>query len=218
MIELPIIYEHPDFIIVDKPAGMPCQDDKSGHQSAIAALGAGYYLVHRLDRGVSGLMVAAKNREAAGMFAGMLHDRRLHKVYLAVVTGQPPETAELTNYLAKNQRINISRVVNKNAPGAKEAKLHFVRLACTESDYGHMAMLKIDLYTGRHHQIRTQLSHAGYPIWGDRKYNIMRKYWPGNIALRAAWLKFTYASEQFEFAADTIDAHPFDLFRIPGLS
>jgi len=194
-----IVFTHADFWIVDKPAGMPSQDDKSGAQSVAGILGG--HLINRLDRGVGGLMLVAKNSEAAGRLAKI----DIGKTYTAVVMGQTPEAGELEDYLVKNQRLNTTRVTDKNEPGAKLAKLIYRQLNFADG----LSLLEIELLTGRHHQIRAQLAHAGHPIWGDRKY-APRQYWAGDIALRSYKLHFEYQNTEYNFAGD-VGGYPFDL-------
>jgi len=207
-----IIHDCADFWIIDKPPGMPSQPDKTGDESVLDRLGG--YAAHRLDRGVGGLMAVAKNAQAAADLQEAL--RHGGKAYLAVCAGAASVQAELVNYLAKNQRQNISRVVAKNTPGAKHARLTYQRLAICQNNGQPLSLIRINLDTGRHHQIRAQLAHAGLPIWGDRKY-APRQYWPGNIALQSAELRFSYGGKNHHFAlnCDNIaKIHPFDLFEV----
>ena len=121
-------------------------------------------VIHRLDQPVSGVLVFAKTAFAAKELNKQITNHTMGKYYLAEVDGViPKETDTLTDYLLKDAKTNTSRVVPKGTPGAKEATLHY-----RKKDNTH---LEIELVTGRHHQIRVQLSHAGMPIAGDGKYN-----------------------------------------------
>lgn len=147
----------------------------SGNRRHSQAIGKEPYLalIHRLDQPVEGLLVFAKTPAAAKNLNQQLTTSGFGKYYRAVVHGTPAETeADLKDYLIKDNRANISRVCSKETPGAKVARLHYkvTRTEQTASDET-LSHLIIHLDTGRHHQIRVQMSHAGCPLVGDRKYN-----------------------------------------------
>lgn len=127
-------------------------------------------IVHRLDQPVEGLLVFAKTRQAAAALSAQLPSHLMSKEYLAVVEGIPTVTEGcLTDYLLRDGRQNRSAVVDPGTKGAKKAILHY---SCLKTDpTRHQSLLKIHLVTGRHHQIRVQLAHAGLPLVGDYKYN-----------------------------------------------
>ena len=130
-------------------------------------------LIHRLDQPVEGLLVFAKTPAAAKTLNQQLTTSGFGKYYRAIVHGAPSETeADLEDYLIKDARANISHVCSKETPGAKLARLHYkvTRTELTASGET-LSHLVIHLDTGRHHQIRVQMSHAGCPLVGDRKYN-----------------------------------------------
>ncbi|MDO4489889.1 MAG: RluA family pseudouridine synthase [Lachnospiraceae bacterium] len=175
-----ILLENDQILVVYKPAGIAVQSGSVGamdleHQllGYLAAKGRGReipYLavVHRLDQPVEGVLLFAKTKEAAASCSLQIKKGTMKKEYLAVV--QPaPEKKEglLTDFLLKDGRSNSSKAVKEGTPGAKKARLAYQVLEETEEG---AALLKISLFTGRHHQIRVQLSHAGMPILGDRKY------------------------------------------------
>ena len=121
-------------------------------------------VIHRLDQPVSGVLVFAKTPFAAKELSRQVTDHTIGKYYLAEVDGViPKEQDTLTDYLLKDARTNTTREEQKGTPGAKESVLHYKKRDDTH--------LEIELVTGRHHQIRVQLSHAGMPIVGDGKYN-----------------------------------------------
>ena len=181
-----ILFEDPQILVLHKPAGIAVQDARnrvmdleSMARNALAARGSALpYLgiVHRLDLPVEGIVVFAKTRKAAASLSTQIQQGKMTKEYLAVCAIRPDaaerkeikvgESGTLRDYLLKDQRGNHSAVVGKGTPGAKEAVLRYEILGKREEN----CLLKIDLQTGRHHQIRVQLSHAGMPILGDRKY------------------------------------------------
>lgn len=182
-IEENILYEDKEILVCRKPAGMPVQTAGIGTMDMESALknylaqknpGKMPYLavVHRLDQPVEGVLVFAKTSGAAGNLSKQIMAGGAGKYYLAVAEGKPeiPE-ATLIDYLKKNGRANMSQAVPANTPGAKKAILHYKVLDQKEVNGKTRTFLKIRLETGRHHQIRVQLSHAGMPLLGDRKYN-----------------------------------------------
>jgi len=171
-----ILYEDAHLIAVVKPAGVPVQPDKTGDadlQTAVSRQLRGAFcgVVHRLDRTVGGVTVFAKTKESAAKLSAAFADGRTEKRYEAVVTGALPPSGTLMDYLVKNERLNVSRVVSPNAPHAKKAMLSYETVGAVETADGQLTRLRILLGTGRHHQIRVQLAHAGAPLWGDTKYN-----------------------------------------------
>ena len=125
-------------------------------------------VVHRLDQPVQGLLVFAKNQESAGNLSKQIQQGKFEKRYLAYVEGFPKkEEGCLVDELEKDSKNNCSRVVEGKTPGSKSAKLFYKKIKETEKG----TLLEIKLETGRHHQIRVQLAHAGMPIFGDTKYN-----------------------------------------------
>ena len=129
-------------------------------------------VIHRLDQPVEGVLVFAKTSGAAGNLSKQIMAGGAGKYYLAVTEGKPEKSeGTLTDYLKKNGRANISQTVPANTPGAKKAILYYKVLDQKEINGKIRTFLKIKLETGRHHQIRVQLSHAGMPLLGDRKYN-----------------------------------------------
>ena len=123
--------------------------------------------MQRLDHPVGGVMVFAKTSKAASRLADQVRQRTLQKTYLAVVAGviDPPE-GTLTDWLEKNHHNNTVRGVESRLPPAKQAILHYERIAV----HANKSLLRIQLETGRSHQIRVQLAHYGHPLLGDHKY------------------------------------------------
>ena len=126
-------------------------------------------LVHRLDRPVGGVMIFAKTSKAAARLSEQVRSKIFKKKYLAVVDGKiEKQVGTLENYLYKDERLNMSRVVSKDKKNAKLAKLDYKVLKYNEIK--NLSLLEINLHTGRHHQIRVQLSDFGHSIFGDQKY------------------------------------------------
>lgn len=181
MQNLKIIYEDNHLIVVEKIPNIPSQADKTGDMDMLTLVkeyvkdkyhkpGNVYLgLVHRLDRPVGGVMVFAKTSKAAGRLSEQVRNKTLKKKYLAVVDGQFEEKqGTLEDYLYKDERNNISKVVSKDKKNAKLASLDYKEITYHEKK--NLSLVKINLHTGRHHQIRVQLSNAGHSIFGDQKY------------------------------------------------
>ncbi len=199
--ESDILYEDNHIIIVNKKTGDISQGDKTGDESLIDKVK--HYiktkyqkpgnvflgLVHRLDRPTSGAMIFAKTSKALARLNKMLKDRKIQKTYWAVVEGIPGrEKDRLEHYLKKNPKTNKSTVFIKETPGAKRAVLYYKTLKKGRN----YALLEVDLQTGRHHQIRAQLSKIGHPVKGDLKYGAKRSLPDGGIMLHARRLRFPH--------------------------
>lgn len=179
-----ILYEDKDIIVCVKPFGMPVQEDKSRDADLVSYLkhyifekeeleGEPYLaMVHRLDRPVGGVMVFAKNQDAAAHLSDQIQDGAMIKFYQAVVTGElPEEMGMMEDYLLKDGKTNTSKVVKKGTKGAKKAELEYEVLDVFETDDGILSYILIKLITGRHHQIRVQMASRNTGIYGDTKYN-----------------------------------------------
>ncbi len=176
-----IIYEDEAIIVCRKEAGVAVQTARAGQADMVSLLKnyrakkkeeAYFGLIHRLDQPVEGVLVFAKTQGAAGNLSKQIMAGGAGKYYLAVTEGVPGKQEGIfIDYLKKNGKANMSQAVPENTPGAKKAILHYRVLDQKEMNGKSRALLKIKLETGRHHQIRVQLSHAGIPLLGDRKYN-----------------------------------------------
>lgn len=178
---VPIIYEDDAVLVVHKPGGTAVQTKRFGEKDMVSLLknyrakkGEEPYigLVHRLDQPVEGVMVFAKTPQAAAELSRQFSGKETEKYYHALVYVKPEQEIEtgkeytLRDYLIKNGKNNCSLVVEKSVPGAKKAVLTYRFLKQNEN----LAEIEVKLQTGRHHQIRVQMSHGGYPLVGDRKY------------------------------------------------
>lgn len=186
---LNVIYCDNHLLVVRKPAGALTQPDRTGDPTLIDIAKAyvrerfhkpgEVYLacVHRIDRPVSGIVVFARTSKAAGRLHEQFRERDVRKTYWAIVEGITPRTGVLRDRLARHGR--TSHVTEGD--GGKEAKLVFRRVR----KLGARSALEIDLHTGRHHQIRVQLSAAGHPILGDTRYGSKHTFHERAIALHA---------------------------------
>ena len=181
MQNLNIIYEDNHIIVVEKIPNVPSQGDKTGDIDMLSIIkdyikekynkpGNVYLgLVHRLDRPVGGVMVFAKTSKAAARLSEEVRARELKKAYLVVVDGKMEKDNEtLEDYLLKNEKSNMSKVVKEGTKNSKLAKLDYEVLKYDVDK--NLSVLKVNLHTGRHHQIRVQLSNNGHSIYGDQKY------------------------------------------------
>ena len=181
-----ILYEDNHIIVVEKKPNIPSQSDKTGDVDMLTLVkdyikekynkpGNVYVgLVHRLDRPVGGVMIFAKTSKSAGRLSDQVREKIFKKKYLAVVDGKiESKSGTLEDYLYKDERNNISKVVDKNKKNAKLAKLDYKVLKYNEVK--DLSLLEINLHTGRHHQIRVQLSNFGHSIFGDQKYGTRGK-------------------------------------------
>ncbi len=181
MQKLNVIYEDNHIIVVEKMVNVPSQADKTGDLDMLTIIkqylkekynkpGNVYLgLVHRLDRPVGGVMVFAKTSKAAARLSEQVRVKEFKKKYLVVVNGKMEnKKGVLEDYLLKNEKANMSKVVSKKTKNAKYAALDYEVLKYNEEI--DLSVLKINLHTGRHHQIRVQLSSRNHSIYGDQKY------------------------------------------------
>lgn len=210
--DIPIIYEDDALIICNKPAGLAVQTRSLG-QKDLESMLKNYRaskneppdigVVHRLDQPVQGLLVFAKTKEAAADLSRQMAGRLADKYYYAMVSGVPQKkSGTLEDYLLRDGKNNTSSVVERGTPGAKRAELTFEVLEAK----GGRSVLRIRLATGRHHQIRVQLAHAGWPIIGDKKYNFAENISPSETGLSLCSykiiLKHPVTRRKLEFEID----------------
>jgi 23S rRNA pseudouridine1911/1915/1917 synthase len=196
-----VLYEDNHLLIVNKRPGDIVQGDKTGDKplSEVAKdyiakkynkPGAVYLgVVHRIDRPTSGIIVFARTSKALSRLNNMFKERATEKTYWAVVKNEPKKKSDtLVHYLKRNSKQNKSYANIHEVPDSKKAILHY----SVEKTLDRYSLLKIDLETGRHHQIRSQLSVIGSPIKGDLKYGFDRSNKDGSIHLHARELRFIH--------------------------
>ena len=209
---LELLYEDKDVIVVKKPVGMESQaaggfapDMVSEIKKHIHNLYPGSEepyvgVIHRLDKPVGGVMVYAKTKKAAAVLSEQVRSHKMRKVYKAVVCGRIVDNVEnFVDYLLKDSRQNLSKIVEKGTTGAKRAELRYRVVEKTEEPEP-LSLVEVELFTGRHHQIRVQFAGRGLPLWGDNRYN---PAWAGgkkagkpagSVALSAYRLSFVHPS------------------------
>ena len=213
-----IIYEDNHLLVVLKPINIPVQEDDSKDLDMLTYLkkylkekynkpGNVYLgLVHRLDRPVSGIMVFDKTSKAASRLSEQIRNHTFKKEYMAVLCGKTPKKDILVDKLLKNPKTNTTVVSEKG----KEAILSY-ELIKYKNNY---SLVKINLETGRSHQIRVQFSSRGYPLYGDQRYN--KKALPKQqIALFANRLEFIHpvTKEKLFFEEELPNFEPWNIFK-----
>ncbi len=213
-----IIFEDNHLLVVEKPINVPVQEDNT-HDLDLLNILKGYIkekynkpgnvylgLVHRLDRPVGGIMVFARTSKAASRLSEQIRNKSFKKTYNAVVMGNINDSGSLIDKLLKDEKTNNVRVDDNG----KEAILHYKKIAYKEN----MSLVEINLETGRPHQIRVQFSNAGYPLYGDARYNKASKS-KEQIALFAKRIEFIHPTtkEPLKFELDLPNRYPFNLFK-----
>lgn len=207
-----IVFEDNHIMVINKKVGQLVQGDKTGDSSLLELIkefikkrdekpgNVFLGLVHRIDRPTSGLVIYAKTSKALTRLTQMVKNREVKKTYWALVAKEMIASSQrLVHYLKKNEKNNKAIVFPKATEGAKEAILTYHLIKSLEN----YQLLEIDLETGRHHQIRAQLSKIGIPIKGDLKYGAPRSNKDGGISLHARKLEFIHpvTKEQMEIIA-----------------
>lgn len=211
-----VLYEDNHLIAVLKPINVPTQKDSSNDIDMVSLVkdylkkkynkpGNVYLgLLHRLDRPVSGVLLFAKTSKAAERMTKEIKNHNVRKTYYAVVEGKVDKKGTFIDKLLKDEKTNFVRVSDKG----KEAKLEY-ELICYKNNY---SLVKINLITGRSHQIRVQFSSRGYPLYGDQRYNKQDK---NQIALFSSSIEFTHpvTKEHLTISYNLPNRFPFTLFN-----
>lgn len=208
-----IIYEDKELLVVRKPAGLATQSARVAQADVVSELKNHFkspYLgiVHRLDQPVEGLLVFARTRSAAAALSGQLAEGMLKKQYYAVICGKPvSEQGELVNYLCKEvqnggRAVVVEEQERTRFPDARKAVLGYRLLQYAEET--DLALMEIQIDTGRFHQIRAQMAHAGMALLGDAKYGNDavqkkgRELGISHVALCAYYIAFQHPAQKKE--------------------
>ncbi|MDR2026352.1 MAG: RluA family pseudouridine synthase, partial [Prevotellaceae bacterium] len=196
-----ILYEDNHIIAINKQSSQIVQSDKTGDEPLVELLkkfikqrdnkpGDVFLgIVHRLDRPVGGVIVFAKTSKSLVRLNNLFRNGEIHKTYLAIVKNAPPKDHDiLTHYLLRNEERNKSYAYNFPGKNTKEARLEYTVIGKSDN----YILLKIRLFTGRHHQIRCQLAAIGSPIKGDLKYGFDRSNKDASISLIAHSISFVH--------------------------
>ena len=219
-----IIYEDNHLIAASKPVGWLSQGDETGdwtlmdevkryikwthNKTGDVFLGS----FHRLDRPASGVVIFAKTSKALTRMNALMRDRKIDKTYLVVSERRPVETSQnLTHYMIKDSKKNISKAYDIQKKNRKESRLSYQMLAYLDQ----VSLLKVNLETGRSHQIRVQLSKIGVPVVGDMKYGATRKMNNYGIALHCHTMSLVHPvkKEPITIKSGMPSYYPFDVFR-----
>ena len=218
-----ILYEDNHLIVCIKPQNVPSQQDSSLDKDMLTIVkeyikekynkpGNVYVgLVHRLDRPTGGLMVFAKTSKAASRLSAQFAENDCHKQYLAVVGGVVLQSKQkIESYLKKDEKTNIVTIAKKDEIGAKKAELEYELIASKNN----LSLLKVNLFTGRSHQIRVQMQSIGHALFGDAKYGNNNE--KNNLALWSYKLEFVHPTlnklMQFTSLPNTSVA-PWNIFK-----
>ena len=215
-----ILFEDNHLLVVEKPINVPMQADDSKDPDLLS-LAKAYLkttydkpgnvycgLVHRLDRPVGGVVVFAKTSKAAGRLSEQVRTHQLIKVYQAVLDGPVPSTQHLSDYLTKNEKTNTTKVTHEGL--GKYSELSFSVLESCDN----LTLVRIELKTGRSHQIRVQFASRGAPLWGDQRYNPHAKVGQ-QLALWASELSFEHpvTHQPLHFSSDSPSSLPWSHFK-----
>lgn len=201
MENLNVLYEDNQVIVVVKPQNVPSQADESGDMDLLSMVkayvkekynkpGEAFIgLVHRLDRPTGGIMVFARNSKSASRLSAQLVSHEMKKTYYAVCQGVPQiKSGSLVNYLKKDEKENIVKIVPQSEQGVKKAELTYKVLQNSDTE----SLVEVNILTGRSHQIRVQFAGIGCPLLGDNKYGKDKTRASKNLGLWAGRLEFTH--------------------------
>ena len=210
-----IVYEDEHIVICNKPPGVASQSERGLEPDLLSLVRNEYlrkgqkselHIINRLDKPVGGLVLFARDKKTASLLSALSGEHSIEKEYVALVSGHPKQSGEYKDYLIKDGRINLSGVTEEGTPGAKYARLMYSVIGTKIIEGKEYSLVRIRLFTGRHHQIRVQFSHHGHPLYGDVKYNPeFKNRHDVTPALFAARLSFNnpYGAEKI-----TVEAEP----------
>jgi len=228
--DIKILYEDNHLLVVEKPVNMLTQGDVTGDADLLSVLkryikekydkpGNVYLgLVHRLDRPVGGVMVFARTSKAASRLSDQVRRGTFGKVYLAVVRGRPPQSGRLRHYLRKDGATNTVYCFDTPREGTKEAVLEYEVLESLElpQNAGTLSLVKVNLITGRSHQIRAQFAFEGFPLYGDQRYGKDVNRSGQQLALWSAGIRLVHPTlkEVIAFQSYPPDCYPWNQFGV----
>lgn len=196
-----VLFEDNHFIAINKYSSEIVQGDKTGDQplseTVKTFLKKKYNkpgnvfcgVIHRIDRPVSGVLLLAKTSKGLARMNAQFSSREVKKIYWAIVKNEPKQVSgNLVHYLVKDEKKNMSKAFEKEMKNAKRSELNYTVIAKGDN----YSLLEVDPLTGRHHQIRVQLSKIGLPIKGDLKYGAQRSNPDGSVSLHARKLIFNH--------------------------
>jgi 23S rRNA pseudouridine1911/1915/1917 synthase len=216
---LDVLYEDNHLLVVNKPAMLPTMGVAEDRPSLLTAAkeyvrqkynkpGNVYLgIVSRLDAPVTGVVLLARTSKAAGRLSKQFRERDVEKFYWGIVEGDvSPREARLKDFMRKDERHRRMHIASEQAPGAQLAELSYRVMGDREGDpqvqdNTRNSVLEVRLHTGRKHQIRVQLAHAGIPIFGDRKYGSQRAF-PRGIALHSRRLVVEHPVSKMQIALE----------------
>lgn len=224
---LSVLYEDNHIIVIEKPVNIPVQEDSSKDKDVLTMVkeyvkekyskpGDVFIgLVHRLDRPVGGVMVFARTSKAASRLSEQVRTNSIDKIYHAVVYNSASQhiqaSSQLTDYLVKNSKTNTVTTTSKTNPNGKLARLRYQVIAVNTQE--RLVKVRVELETGRSHQIRVQFSSRSLPLWGDQRYNKDAKVGQ-QIALWATELRFSHPTtkEPLVFNSTPPNSFPWNVF------
>lgn len=219
-----IIYEDNHLLVVEKPVNILSQEDETNDRDMLTILkeylkekynkpGNVYLgLIHRLDRPVGGVMIFAKTSKAASRLSEQVRNKTFKKSYFAVIHGNMNKKDTLKDYLCKDSKTNTVSVVKKGYPNSKDAELEYEIIDSKDN----LSLAKINLKTGRSHQIRVQFASRGHALYGDQKYGKSINKVGQQIALWSNSIEIVHpiSKETHIFKSTPPDKHPWNLFNI----
>ncbi len=216
-----ILYEDKDITVCVKPPLVLSQQDEKGSVCMLdllkAQMGTEHKAVHRLDFGVGGVMVYAKNSISSARLSESIRNRSFEKEYLAVVYGKPDKEGVFKDLLFKDSKKNKSYVVDRMRKGVKEASLEYRTYDTKETEKGVMSLVWIKLHTGRTHQIRVQFASRKYALYGDGKYG--SRISDKKTALWSHRISFNHpiTKKPMSFSCMPENVYPWNVFGNPYL-
>lgn len=210
--EILVLDKSKDYTVCVKPSGVNSEDGRLFGMPTLIEQKTGVkpFVVHRLDKDVSGVMVFANNSKTAADLTRQITEKTFKKEYLTVVAGEVDEHGFLEDLLYHDRIKNKTYIVDRERKGVKSAKLEFWRMGIAETENGLVSLVRVKLYTGRTHQIRVQFASRRHPVLGDRRYG---SQYNCKIALFSRLIGFESEGKSLEFTAVPDNVFPWNLFQ-----